>query len=103
MHTLGTLVSPLKHHSLTSGGASIEVALASSTNGSLIMLITNPPLLFLTLLVVSLSPPGAALRQDTATTGGQLVIFVIDASGHRNMGVPVAHHSKPTVQDSDDQ
>lgn len=76
VRTLGAFVSPLRDHSSTSGGASIEVALASSTNGSLMMLMTKPEVLFLMLLVVSLSPPAGASRQETATTGGQLVIFL---------------------------
>lgn len=97
MHTLGNLVSPLRDHSSTFGGASIEVALASSTKGSLMMLTTKPPLLFLTLLVVSLSWPGAALRQEKAMTGGQLLILTIDVSIILCRLGPVAHHSKPAI------
>ena len=75
MLTLESLVSPLSGHSLTFGGASIEVALACSRKGSLMMLTTKPPVLFLTLLVVSLGRPGVALRHEKATTGGQLLIL----------------------------
>lgn len=77
IRTLGSFVSPLRDHSLTSEGASMDVALASSMKGSLMMLMTKPPMLFLTLLVVSLSLSGAALRHETATTGGQLVILTM--------------------------
>lgn len=77
IRTLGSFVSPLGDHSLTSAGASIDVALASSIKGSLMMLMTKPPVLFLTLSVVSLSLSGAALRQEKATTGGQLLIWTI--------------------------
>lgn len=80
IRTLGSFVSPLGDHSLTSAGASIDVALASSIKGSLMMLMTKPPVLFLTLSVVSLSLSGAALRQEKATTGGQLLIWTISIS-----------------------
>lgn len=52
--TLGSLVSPLKAHSLTPGGASMAQLLACAIQGSL-MILTVKPLVALMFLAVSLS------------------------------------------------
>ena len=69
--TLGALVSPLKGHSLTSGGLSTQVLLACSTNGSLMMLTVNC-LVALIFREVSLfvKPLLGWLLTETETTGG---------------------------------
>lgn len=82
MHsTLGALVSPVMVHSSNSGGQSNAVALAFSTNGSLMILIVKP-LPFLTLFAVSLSRVGPpAFTQQNDTTGGKAVTWTPSLRG----------------------
>ena len=68
-------------HSSKPGGASIAVIFAFSTNGSLIMFTVKPPLLFLTLFVVSLIRAGP-FEQQKDTKGGQLVTWTPGVSRH---------------------
>ena len=71
--TLGAFVRPLITHSSNSGGASMAVAVAFSTNGSLIMLIVNPSPFF-ALVCVSLTR-GRVLH-EIKTIGGSLDIWI---------------------------
>ena len=71
--TLGAFVRPLITHSSNSGGASMAVAIAFSTNGSLIMLIVNPSPFF-ALVCVSLTR-GRVLH-EIKTIGGSLDIWI---------------------------
>jgi hypothetical protein len=66
--TLGSWVRPEMSHSLTSAGASTDVSLAASTNGSLIKFTTNS-LVARMLSRVFLGCPGKSLN-ETLMIGG---------------------------------
>ena len=61
-------MSPLKGHSLTSGGLSIHVAFACSMNGSLMMFTTNS-LVALIFLGVSFRPLGMVVTESEMSGG----------------------------------
>ena len=73
--TLGSLVRPETGHSLTSAGASSEVKLAFSTNGSL-MMFTVKFFVALMLLAVSFRPPLGLAEHDTEMVGGLCVTWL---------------------------
>ncbi len=73
--TLGSFVKPDIGHSLMFAGASMEVTLAFSTKGSLIML-TVKFLVDLMLCAVSLSGPAGLTEQEIDISAGLCVTFV---------------------------
>ena len=65
--TLGAFVRPLMSHSLNSGGASMAVAVAFSTNGSLMIFIVNPSPFF---ALVGVSLTRGSVLNEIDTIGG---------------------------------
>ena len=76
--TLGSGVRPARSHSSTSGGAFIEVALAASTNGSLMMLTVNS-LVAKMFSRLSFGFPGVR-EKETVNNGGSCAICVVSQS-----------------------